>query len=70
MQCASSTASSDTPASRSRSAVDPKSNRSGATYSNLTSPRMARAKRSEICDDVSVLLTKVAGRPRAASAST
>ena len=31
---------------------------------------MARASRSETCDDVSVLFTKVAGRPRAVSAST
>ena len=53
-----------------RSAVLPKSKRSGATYSSLMSPRMARASRSEICDDVSVLLTNVAGSPRAVSAST
>ena len=70
MQCASSTASSETPTSRSRSAVVPKSNRSGARYSSFTSPRVTRAMRSEISPEERVLFTKVAAMPRAVSAST
>ena len=70
MQCASSIASRDTPTSRSRSATDPTSNRSGATYSSFTSRRITRIMRSATSPLVSVLLTKVAGMPRVVSAST
>jgi hypothetical protein len=70
MQCASSIASSATPMSRRRSAVFPKSKRSGATYSIFSSPRAARWKRSAACALLRVLLTNAAGRPRAVSAST
>ena len=63
-------ASSDTPAFLRVAAALLASNRSGATYSSFRSPRTARAIRSEICADDSVLLTKAAVMPRATSAST
>ena len=70
MQCASSTASIDTPISTSRCSVRPASSRSGERYNILSDPSRARAMRSATSLALNVLLTNAADTPFRSSAST